>query len=92
MTNSDQKSFSAAVGCVECEFGGGVAILDTRSNMYYSMNEVGRFIWQQVQTPATPSTITKLVADEFEVDPSVCGPDVDRLLASLESNGLVKCT
>lgn len=82
------KSYSAHPHCVECAYGGGIAILDTQSNAYFSMNEVGRFVWQQIQTPAMQSDVIRLVAEEFDVDVSSCKADIESLLHELAANEL----
>ena len=85
-----QTRFRAADGCYECELGTGMAILDTRSDRYFTLNGVGRFIWMQLAEPVTCDEIVARTADAFEVDPARCRADVDRLIARLQEQNLVE--
>lgn len=84
------RTYSARPHCVECAYGGGIAILDTQTNAYFSMNDVGRFVWQQIQSPTTPSDVIHRVSTEFGVEASVCRPDIEKLLADLAANDLAQ--
>ena len=38
--------------CVSCEVEDGIAILDLRSNTYFSLDPVGAAIWDRMAVPA----------------------------------------
>ncbi|TGV81338.1 PqqD family protein, partial [Mesorhizobium sp. M00.F.Ca.ET.158.01.1.1] len=46
---SDRDCVSATKDAVACEFGEGLALLNLKSNIYYSLNGVGAFIWDLIQ-------------------------------------------
>lgn len=79
----------ASPDAVSCEFGDGLAILDLRSNVYYSVNTVGAFIWEFIQEPKAVFEIHDAVAARYTVDSARCRADVDNLLTSMTDAGLV---
>ncbi|MER8856134.1 MULTISPECIES: PqqD family protein [unclassified Mesorhizobium] len=81
---------SASKDAVACEFGNGLALLDMRSNIYYSLNSVGAFIWELIQEPRPISEIRSAVLDRYNVDPERCKADVDGLLKGLADAGLAR--
>ncbi|MES0137295.1 PqqD family protein [Mesorhizobium sp. M0016] len=81
---------SASKDAVACEFGNGLALLDMRSNIYYSLNSVGAYIWELIQEPRPISEIRSAVLDRYNVDPERCKPDVDGLLKGLADAGLAR--
>ncbi|MES0089694.1 PqqD family protein [Mesorhizobium sp. M0030] len=87
---SDHDRVSASEDAVACEFGNGLALLDMRSNIYYSLNSVGAFIWELIQEPRPISEIRSAVLDRYNVDPERCKADVDGLLKGLADAGLAR--
>ncbi|MER8650881.1 PqqD family protein [Mesorhizobium sp. M0586] len=81
---------SASKDAVACEFGNGLALLDMRSNIYYSLNSVGAYIWELIQEPRPISEIRSAVLDRYNVDPERCRADVDGLLKGLADAGLAR--
>ncbi|MER8566690.1 MULTISPECIES: PqqD family protein [unclassified Mesorhizobium] len=81
---------SASKDAVACEFGNGLALLDMRSNIYYSLNGVGAYIWELIQEPRPISEIRSAVLDRYNVDPERCKADVDGLLKGLADAGLAR--
>ena len=82
--------FQSAPDCVSCPYGDGVAILDLRSNVYFSLNAVGAEVWSRLDRPAAPSDLVAHVADRFAVPPEVCAPDIEGLLDALAGHGLIE--
>ncbi len=86
---TSETILEVATGCVACELADGLAILDTASNRYFSLNAVGRFVWRQLASPVTANDIIIRVADEYGIDPSVCADDVRKLLDDLVAEKLI---
>lgn len=74
---------------IACPLGEGVAILDTRENKYFSLNAVGAFIWERLGEKSADE-IAAEISEAFEVDPSVCRPDMDALILDLKNAGLLE--
>ena len=87
---SDYDKVSAIKEAVACEFGDGVALLDLKSNIYFSLNSVGAFIWDLIQEPKPILEIRNAVLARYNVDAERCKADVDGLLRGLAIHGLVR--
>ncbi|UVK43327.1 PqqD family protein [Mesorhizobium sp. AR07] len=87
---ADHDCVSATKDAVACEFGDGRALLNLKSNIYYSLNGVGAFIWDLIQEPKSILDIRGAVLARYNVDPERCKADVDALLKGLADNGLAR--
>ena len=70
--------------------GGEVVLLEPRAGVYYSLNEVGAVMWEQLQHPVTLRAICEAIVEEFEVDLPTCEPDVRRVLRDLLRHNLAE--
>jgi len=70
--------------------GGEVVLLEPRAGVYYSLNEVGAVMWEQLQDPVTLRAICEAIVAEFEVDLATCEPDVRRVLGELLRHNLAE--
>ena len=75
---------------VSTSLGDGTALLDLRTNQYFSLADVGTVIWQSLQTPRTLDEIVDDVLAVYEVDRADCVQDVDILLSELMGADLVE--
>ena len=80
----------AAGNVVVTELGDGLALLNLATNEYFSLNEVGAFVWSVLQTPRPRREIVRAVTEKYEVAPEVCAPDVDLLLEELRNAALAE--
>lgn len=64
-------------------------LLDLASGIYFSLNSVGAFIWQEISAGKTPSEVAQTIADTYEVCPTTATADVDSFLRTLLSQGLI---
>jgi hypothetical protein len=87
---SEHDRVSASKDAVACEFGNGLALLDMRSNIYYSLNSVGAYIWELIQEPKPIAAIRSAVLERYNVEPERCKADVDGLLKGLADAGLAR--
>ena len=87
---ADHDRVSATRDAVACEFGDGLALLNMKSNIDYSLNGVGAFIWDLIQEPRSIVDIRDAVLGRYNVDPERCQADVDALLKGLADNGLAR--
>jgi hypothetical protein len=70
--------------------GGEVVLLEPGAGVYYSLNEVGAVMWEQLQQPVTLRAMCEAIVAEFEVDLATCEPDVHRVLGELLRHRLVE--
>lgn len=76
------------VGCTLAE---GSALLDLKSYVYYSLNEVGAFVWEALGEPVRFDQLIDRVAAEFDAPRERIAADVGQLVGQLERAGLVRC-
>ena len=79
----------ASDSCEVAPFDDGVALLDLRSNTYFSLNDTGRFVFEALQEPLTPDEVAARVADHYDVGVDECRRDVEALLTDLVRHRLV---
>ncbi|HKT85556.1 MAG TPA: PqqD family protein [Novosphingobium sp.] len=84
------KSVTVTAGgdVVACELGSGAALLCLRSNRYFSLNEVGAFIWNRMERPIDIDALCHAVTGAFDVEPERCRRDVAAIVRSLAEAGL----
>ena len=89
MAHSD-AAWMASDEVVAANLGDGVALLNLRTNEYFSLNEVGAFVWAVLQSPQPRGAIISAVTDKYEVAADVCASDLDLLLEDLKSASLIE--
>jgi hypothetical protein len=87
---SDHDRFVSSGDAVACEFGNGLALLHLKSNIYYSLNGVGAYIWELIQEPRSILDIRCAVLTRYDADAGRCKADVDGLLKGLSEAGLAR--
>lgn len=76
---------------VGCTLGEGSALLNLRTNIYYSLNEVGAFVWSALAEPVTFQRLVERVSAEFDAPDDQVEQDLARLVVMLDQAGLVRC-
>lgn len=76
------------VGCTLAE---GAALLDLKTYVYYSLNEVGAFVWDALAEPSSFAGLVDQVAAEFDAPRETVAEDLARLVSQLGDAGLVRC-
>lgn len=64
-------------------------MLSIDAGRYYSVNAVGRRVWELLEQPKTLSDLYAVICAEFDVDPQTCAKDVTRFVHAMMDNGLV---
>jgi hypothetical protein len=68
---------------------GQTVLLDIQSGQYYSLNDVGRSVWDLCDGTRTVADIIDAVCTEYEVPEETASEDAGALLESLAGEGLV---
>lgn len=76
--------------CVSCEVEDGIAILDLRSNTYFSLDPVGAAVWDRMTDPLSLDDLTAAIAAEYDVAPEECRRDIADLLDNMLKHGLIQ--
>ncbi len=77
------------IGCTLAE---GSALLNLKTYVYYSLNEVGAFVWEALEQPVRFGPLVERVAAEFDAPRERIAQDLARLVAQLDDAGLVRCS
>lgn len=67
----------------------GVAILNTQTNRYYTLNSVGEFIWRGLCAGQSGEDIISGLAETYDVGLDRARSDLSSLLSKLEDAGLI---
>lgn len=76
---------------VNCALGDGTALLNLKSNIYYSLNEVGAFVWNEMCEPITFGQLCRRTEEEFGADCEQVKQDLAHLVSHMDGAGLVRC-
>lgn len=82
-------SYIVSDQCVSCDVNGGTAILDLRTNTYFSLDPVGASIWLRLANSATEQDLVAMVVEEYDTEASICGPDISALLSNMLQHNLI---
>ena len=82
--SSPDAAWIASDNVVAAELGEGLALLNLSTNEYFSLNEVGAFVWGILQAPRLRADLVRAVMDAYEVAEATCALDVDLLLEELK--------
>lgn len=74
---------------VSANLDGEVVILGFQSGSYYSLDQVGAFVWDRLQQPQQVSQIRDAILNEYDIDVQQCEQDLLDLLNRLANRQLV---
>jgi len=86
MAGYPKRSESTAFRIINDE----AVILDLKSGVYYSLNEVGSRIWDLCNGTNNLNDITKIICEEFEVEEDTASKDVLEILNDFLQERLLK--
>lgn len=75
---------------VSCQMDGSEALLNTETGHYYLLNSVGALVWSELNDRKSIGTLVDLVTSAYEVSREECFKDLEALLSSMKSKGLVQ--
>ncbi len=90
MKLSGSTMVSTSKDYVYCNVEDEMVLLGMEDGIYYGLNPVGAFIWEQIKEPKTIDEIRDAVLSEYEVNKSECEGDLYELLRELVEKGLVE--
>ena len=79
-----------AASQLSCLVNGEAVVLHVPDAMYYSMDDVGAFVWQQIEQPLSVAELSARVAACYDVDDRQCEADVIEFLTSVHAAGLLE--
>ena len=72
------------------ELDGETVLVDIDSGTYFGLDEVGTFIWNQIDEGLAIADIPARITEAFEVEEDVARTDLDTFLQQLLEKGLVE--
>lgn len=82
--------FQPTPGQVYADLAGELAILDSKSGVYYGLDPVGARIWSLLLEWKMVSEIRAILLDEYEVSAAQLESDIAHLFEDLFTKGLVE--
>ena len=64
-------------------------MLGIDAGRYYSVNPVGRYVWELLEQPRTIPELCSAVCAEFEVDAQACEADIVKFVREMMDNALI---
>jgi hypothetical protein len=64
-------------------------VLDVAGGSYYGLKNVGKAIWDHLNSPVGVSTLCERLMEEFDVDPETCRSETTAFLEQLRERGLI---
>lgn len=58
-------------------------------NGMINLNEVGAFLWRQLESDTTPEAVLSAMLEEYEVDEAVAKADLDKFINELKEADLI---
>lgn len=65
------------------DVGDELVVLDGEEEVYYGLNAVGAFLWEQLEEPRTVDELEEATAEAFDVPRAECREDVHAFLGDL---------
>lgn len=72
------------------ELDGETVLVDIDSGTYFGLDEVGTFIWQQIDEGTAVADIPARMTEAFEVEVDVARADLEAFLEQLLAKGLIE--
>ena len=70
--------------------GGDVVALHVERGQCYGMEKITARVWELLSSPLSANDLCERLMETYLVEPSTCRSDIDELLATMESEGLVE--
>lgn len=66
-----------------------LVMLDTEAGTYFGLRDVGKVIWERLETSTTVEALCAELLDRFTVDRETCRAETTAFLDSLHEQGLI---
>ena len=66
-----------------------LVMLSVEADRYYSVNPVGRRLWELLEQPRSQDELRVAICAEFDVDDPTCEVDIRKFVTEMMDNGLV---
>jgi len=85
-----EKYISRSTAIAARMLGGELMVMSSTDSTFFTLNEVATAIWQAAdgRTPLS-EIVSRVVCEEFEVEPSVAHTDAEQFVAELSQHGIL---
>lgn len=90
MELSESTVISISKDNVYCNIEDEIIMLGLEDEVYYGLNSVGAFVWEQIKNPKTFAEILNAVLNEYDIEREECERDLRELITQLFNKGLVE--
>lgn len=73
---------------IDCPLGDGVAVLDPKNGVYFSLNATGALIWDAARHPVTVTDLSECLIKAFPKSDADFHADVSHVVSDLVEAGL----
>ncbi len=67
-------------------------MLDIAGGNYYGIKDVGKAIWDHLESSVTVDVLCERLIEQFDVEPEVCRKEATAFLETLHARGLIVVT
>ena len=67
-------------------------ILDVDGGFYYGLKDVGKAIWDHIESPVSVHALCERLSEQFDVDPETCRAETTAFLQRLHDRGIIDAT
>jgi hypothetical protein len=67
-------------------------MLDVAGSSYYGLKDVGKVIWDSLESPISVDALCERLLTQFSVDPETCRRETAAFLEALHERGLIVVT
>lgn len=75
---------------VACDLEESVAILNQTTGTFYTLDEVGKFIWRHLEQRTTIRSLRDAVVTAYDCDPATAANDIQMLVEDLHTARLIE--
>lgn len=88
----ENKKFRLSDQQISTSLSGEAVILNHKKGIYFSLNEVGTFVWEQLESNQikTFGELKNAILNEFDIDEKTCKTDLTHILSELINEKLVQ--
>lgn len=72
-----------------CDLDQSLAILNQTTGTFYTLDEVGKFVWQRLEGRITIGGLKDAVVDAYDCDPETAASDIHELISDLSTANLI---
>lgn len=90
MVMSATETWVAGEHVFSSPLGEDMALLDTRTNRYFTLNPTAATVWESLSGPESRDGIAAALARKFDIAAEDCLDDVDEILRDLAAQDLIR--